>query len=254
MSCAISGITPAKGTRYGGQTVTITGTGFGASGTVTVDGRAAKQTSWTATRIVFKAPARRTNGNLIYTGGNVAVQVTAQDASQAATTYEYSKTQIEKAADSFVARLGAMSVDAGYNHDTTPDSIRRRKQDGTIDSGNGWPQFIVFIESGTTITHEPFDSNKDTASIIVQGAKPCEEFGDWESDAMAVLSDIRRAIMRDISNGGVSNSTTTTDWNIGQSTDTASGSLSAASMTFSVEVQSIVNDMTTNTDYNGLLT
>jgi hypothetical protein len=71
---------------------------------------------------------------------------------------------------------------------------------------------------------------------------------------MAVLSDIRRAIMRDISNGGVSNSTTTTDWNIGQSTDTASGSLSAASMTFSVEVQSIVNDMTTNTDYNGLLT
>ena len=68
-----------------------------------------------------------------------------------------------------------------------------------------------------------------------------------------MLSDIRRAVMRERSNGGTCNTTTTTGGGIGKSSDTSAGALSGAQMTFQIEVPSIINDMTTSTVFDSNL-
>lgn len=254
MAAMITGITPAKGTIYGGQTVTITGTGFGASGTVTIDGRAARLVdTWSDTSVQIEVPERSTDGALNYTGDSVVVLLTAQDLTAATTAYEYQKTQLERAIDSMAARLGAMSVQNGYNHTTTTSHVRTMREDMSIDTGAGFPQIIAFVSDGSTITGEPYDFNKDTATIIVQAVKPARDPQRWRNDALALVSDIRRAVMRDRGNSGTSNSTDAIDFEIGRMMDNAAGTLAAASVTFTIEVQSIINDMTTNAIFDSLI-
>ena len=254
MAASITSISPAKGTVYGGQVVTITGTGFGASGTVTIGGRSATLSgTWSATSVQVVVPERSTDGAINYAGGLVSVVLTAEDTSQDSTEYEYQSTQIERAVDSIASRLGEMSIQSGYNHTTTPGHVRAMREDMSIDTGVGWPQLIAFVSDGTTITSEPYDFNKDTAQIVVQAVKPCLDPQRWRNDAFLLLSDIRRAVMRDRGNSGTSNTTDVMEWEIGKVIDNAAGTLAAASMTFSVEVQSIVNDMTTNTTYDSNL-
>lgn len=254
MAASITGITPAKGTAYGGQIITITGTGFGASGTVTIDGRAAALVgAWSATSIQVTVPERSTDGVLNYSGGSVVVLLTAQDLTTATAFYEYSTTQLERAIDSMAARLGVMSVQSGYNHTTTAEQVRTMREDMSVDTGAGFPQIIAFVSDGSTITGEPYDFNKDTATVIVQAAQPVRDPQRWRNDALALVSDIRRAVMRDRGNNGTSNSTDIIDWEIGRMMDNAAGTLAAASVTFTVEVQSIINDMTTNTVFDSLI-
>jgi hypothetical protein len=254
MAASITGITPAKGTIYGGQVVTITGAGFGASGTVTIDGRAATLSgAWSAASVQVVAPERSTAGVVNYAGGSVVVLLTAEDATTATTTYEYQSTQIERAVDSIASRLGAMSIQSGYNHTTTTAHVRAMREDMSIDTGAGWPQLIAFVSDGTTVTSEPYDFNKDTTQVVVQAVEPCRDPQRWRNDAFLLLSDIRRAVMRDRGNDGTSNTTDVVEWEIGKIMDNVAGTLAAASMTFSVEVQSVVNDMTTNTIFDSNL-
>jgi IPT/TIG domain-containing protein len=55
-----------------GTTVTISGTNFGASGTVTFNGTSATAMSWSATSIVVPVPTAATTGNVVVTVGGVA--------------------------------------------------------------------------------------------------------------------------------------------------------------------------------------
>jgi len=253
MAAAITGITPAKGTAFGGQVVTITGTGFGASGSVTVEGRAATIGAWAATSVTATIPPRNSGDGIIFGGATVAVVLTAEDASTASTSYEYSATQIERAVLSMAARIGQCTVQNGYNHTIGPAQVKAMKEDQTVDTGVGWPQVVLFVDSIETITDEPYDHTKDTVNIIVQGVKPCDNPLTWNVEGLAMLSDLRRAIMRERSNSGTCNTTTVLGAEIGKSMDYAAGALSAASMTVQIEVPSIINDMTTTTDFDSNL-
>jgi YD repeat-containing protein len=53
-----------------GQSVTISGTNFGSSGSVTFSGIAATTTSWNSTSIVATVPAGTVNGNVVVTSGS----------------------------------------------------------------------------------------------------------------------------------------------------------------------------------------
>lgn len=252
MAATITSISPAKGSPFGGQVVTITGSGFGASGTVTVDGIAAL-TVWSDTSTQATIPPRNHGSGIEFTGGTVAVVVTAEDASTASTTYEYAKTRVELALDSMASRLGACTAQKGYNFTIAPGQVRAMKEDQTVDTGAGFPQVIVYTDGGSTITDEPYDFAKDTVEVIVQAVMPCDNPQTWRNQAMALLSDIRRAVMRDRSNGGTCNTTTTRDFEIAKIADNAGGAIAGASMTFEIEVPSANNDMTTSTTFDSLI-
>lgn len=252
MAAVITGISPAKGSAFGGQVATITGSGFGTSGTVTVDGITAS-TVWSATSLQVTIPARNHGAGIVFSGGSVDVVVTAQDASTATTSYEYAKTRVEMAVDSMASRLGACTTQAGYNFTIAPGQVRAMKEDQTVDTGAGFPQVVVYTEGGSTITDEPYDFTKDTVEVIVQAVMPCDNPQTWRNQAMALLSDIRRAVMRERSNGGTCNTTTTRDFEIAKIADNAGGAIAGASMTFEIEVPSIVNDMTSSTTFDANL-
>src|SRR5207237_1277538 len=55
-----------------GTGVTITGTNFGTTGTVTFNGTTASTTSWSATSIVASVPGGATTGNVMVTVGGIA--------------------------------------------------------------------------------------------------------------------------------------------------------------------------------------
>lgn len=253
MAANITGITPAKGSPYGGQVITITGTGFGTSGSVKVEGRTATPGTWSATSVTVTVPARNDGTGIVFTGGTVTVLLTAQDLTTATTSYEYQKTRVEMAVDSMAARIGQCTVQNGYNFTIAPAQVKAMKEDQTIDTGAGFPQVIAYVEGGTTITDEPYDSSKDTVSIIVQAVMPCDNPQTWRNQAMALISDLRRAVMRERSNSGTCNTTTVLDFTIDKILDNAGGAIAGASVTFQIEVPSVNNDMTTNTTYNANL-
>ena len=253
MAATITDISPAKGSPFGGQVVTITGAGFGVSGSVTIEGRTATVGTWSDTTATVTAPPRMDTDGMVFGGGPVAVVLTAEDLSTDSTTYEYSATQIEKAVMSMASRLGQCSIQAGYAHDIGPAQVRAMKEDQSVPTGAAWPQVIAYVEDFDTITDEPYDFVKDTATVVVQAVKPCADPQSWRQEAFLMLSDIRRAVMRERSNGGTCNTTTTTGGGIGKSSDTSAGALSGAQMTFQIEVPSIINDMTTSTVFDSNL-
>lgn len=253
MAAVITGITPSKGSPFGGQVITITGTGFGTSGSVKVDGITATPGTWSATSVTVTTPARNTGSGVSFAGGTVVVLLTAQDLTTATTSYEYQKTRVEMAVDSMAARFAACSVQSGYNFDIGASQVRAMKEDASVSSGVPWPQVIAYVEDGTTLTDEPYDFSKDTTSVIVQAVMPCDNPQTWRNQAMAMISDLRRAGMRDRSNSGTCNTTTVLGWEIGMIVDNAAGALAGASVTFQIEVPSANNDMTTATTYNANL-
>jgi len=255
MAATITGMTPAKGSPFGGQVVTITGSGFGASGTVTVEGRTATIGTWSATSVTATIPQRNDGNGIVWTGtASVAVVLTAQDASTATTTYTYNQTQVERAVDYMASRLGACTVQNGYNFTITPAQVRAMRVDGSIPTGSAWPQLIAYIGDGVeTLTDEPFDFAKDTIPVIVEAVMPCDNFDSWRNQGLALISDIRRAVMRERSNGGTCNTTTVLGADMGKAQDQAAGSLAWVGVTFSIEVQSIINNMTTNTEFDANL-
>lgn len=249
MAAAITGISPAKGSAFGGQVATITGSGFGTSGTVTVDGIAASAV-WSATSVQVTIPPRNHGAGIDFSGGAVNVVLTAQDASTATISYEYAKTRVEVAIDAMASRLASCTVQAGYNFNIGAAQVRAMKEDQSVDTGAGFPQVVVYTDGGSTITDEPYDFTKDTVEVIVQAVMPCDNPQTWRNQAMALLSDIRRAVMRERSNGGTCNTTTTKDFEIAKIADNAGGAIAGASMTFEIEVPSVVNDMTSSTTFN----
>lgn len=253
MAANITGISPAKGSAFGGQEITITGTGFGASGSVTIEGRTATPVSWSATSAVVKTPAREDGEGIIFGGGSVAVVLTAEDLSTVSTAYEYASTRIERALMSMASRVGSCTVQEGYNFTISPAQVRTMREDSSVDTAAGWPQVLIFADPIETLTDEPFDHVKDTVNVVVQAVRPCDNPQTWQIEAFAMLSDIRRAIMNDRSNGGTCNTTTVLSAETGRSSDNAAGALSGATVLFQIEVPSIINDMTTNTVYDSNL-
>jgi hypothetical protein len=67
---SITSLNPTSGSV--GTGVTITGTYFGTSGTVTFNGTVATTTSWSATSIVTSVPTGATSGNVVVTVGGMA--------------------------------------------------------------------------------------------------------------------------------------------------------------------------------------
>ena len=67
---SITSLSPASGPV--GTSVTITGTNFGTTGTVTFNGTTATPTSWTATSIVATVPTGATTGNVVVTVNGIA--------------------------------------------------------------------------------------------------------------------------------------------------------------------------------------
>ena len=63
----------APNAAYVGQTIVISGTNFGSSGTVTVGGKTANPTAWSASSITLAVPSGATTGNAVVTvGGKTA--------------------------------------------------------------------------------------------------------------------------------------------------------------------------------------
>ena len=257
MAVSISSMTPTAGTPYGGQVLTITGSGFGATqglGSVTVGGLVASVVSWTATVVTATTPRRIDGeGKVVFSGGSVSVVLTANDTTSASTTYTYPKTKVEVALDAITSHIAGCTVQKGYFHTIGADQVRSMKEDLTLDWGGVWPQVIVYCDGGDIPgdSHDsPYDSIKDNVPVVVQIAKPCDDPQSWRNEAMLLVSDIRRAVLRARDNNASSNTTAVVSWEIGKITEYAEGALAGASVTFLVEVQSIVNDMTSNTVFD----
>ena len=111
---AITNLSPTAGPVS--SSVTITGTNFGAQGTVTFNGVAAAATNWSATSITVTVPTGASTGNVVVTAGGVAssgvsftVLATPSITSLSATSGPVGST-ITIAGTNFGARQGTSTV------------------------------------------------------------------------------------------------------------------------------------------------
>jgi hypothetical protein len=98
---ALSGLTPTSGPAVGGTTLTLTGTSLGTSGTVTVGGGTAAQSSWSHTRVVVTTPAG--------VGANVPVVLT-RAGETAQTTFSYAAPSIASLAPGDASTAGGTTL------------------------------------------------------------------------------------------------------------------------------------------------
>lgn len=257
MAAAISSLSISKGSPYGGQLVTITGSGFGSSGSVKFGTLTATPVSWSATSVQVRTPRRvDASGLVVFTGGTVTVTLTAQDASTATASYEYAKTRVAVAVDAIVSRIKGCTVDKGYFFTIGADQVHTMKEDLAGDTAAAWPQVQVYFEGGNIPEEQhdaPFDFSKDTVPFVVQAAMPCQDPQTWYEEAVMLASDIRRALMIARDNDATSDTTAISDWTVGKISDNAGGGLAVATVQGFFIVRAIVNDPTSSTTFDANL-
>lgn len=251
---SITGISPAIGSPYGGQSVTLTGTDFGASqgaGSVTVEGRAATVTAWSDTSVTITTPARRTGSVYTWGGGTVPVVLTTALAATASTSYAYLGTIAERALQATRANLGALSVQGGAFFNWSPAQVRPVKMDAIAqDNGVRFPQAIVYQSDGDSLVEESSHGFLTTAhNCVAQAVFPMATIDDWDVQLDHLLSDLYLAIMADVSQGGVCLSTDIKGFDKGRIDAGQDGSMGAASISFVLRIQTAYNDFTKNHSY-----
>lgn len=251
---SITGISPDLGSPYGGQSVTLTGTAFGASqgtGGVTVEGRPATVTAWSDTSVTFTAPARRTGSTYSWGGGAVAVVLTTAPGATASATYTYKGAIVETALQTVRANLAALSVQGGAFFNWSAAQVRPVKMDSvSLDNGANFPQAIVYQPDGEPRVEESSHGFLITRhNCIAQAVMPMATMEDWDIQLGHLLADLYAGIMADVSQGGTCFSTDYTSFDKGRIDAGQDGSMGVASISFVLTVQTAYNDFTRNHSY-----
>lgn len=252
MAVSISQIAPARGTPYGGQSITITGSGFGsAQGSVTIEGRPCPIVSWSATSVVFTTPRRMTGDAMVWGGGVVPLVLTTSGAEQGAGSYEYTATITERAFKQLRDSLASLRVQDGAFFAWSPPQVRPIKLDQlTMDNGAAFPQAIVYEIDGQPLPDQsPHGFLVSRHNGIMQAVMPLATMDDFDFQLDQLLADLYMGLMLNSSQGGVVISSDITGFDKGRIAGPSDSSMGVASLTFTLEIQTAYNDFTKNHGY-----
>lgn len=186
-----------NGTPFGGQSVTITGIGFGASsGAVTFEGRTAAVVSWSDTSVVVKTPRRSTGGKLVINANPVAVVLTPSVGIAQSGTYRYNCTRWDLILSHVRAHLAQIHVDRGDYFTIGEQQILGLKMGGPDDTGAPLPQGNVYrslIDYGDG-NDSPMGFNTGTMSCVAQFVCELGDIADWDFTLGALGADVWRAL------------------------------------------------------------
>lgn len=193
-------ISPNNGTVLGGQTVTITGEGFGTTaGTVTLEGRACVIVSWADAEIVIKTPKRLTNSRVTVTSEDVSLVVTLpENADTGMAAYSYHVTLLDLALNrvrDFIAAIDP-SVDPNYNYKITASQILNYQRD-VAPAGSTYPQVLVYAAPTDYGNGQdsPYGFYTGTTHCIAQASVKLSQFSNWDVETRLLAADLCRAIM-----------------------------------------------------------
>lgn len=251
-------LSPAKGSPRGGQIVTITGAGFGATaGTVTFGTEPAVVQSWSDTSIQVKTPANRdASGKLLAEGAKaVTVTVTKQGGGTDSGSYTYTGTLLEGALAKVRTRIGAVRIQDGAFFDIFPSQVDSGKKDGSLDTSAPYPQVRIFPESadyegGQGVGDAAYQHYAGHVPCRCQAEFPIKDHRTWTTEAQWLIADLFRAIRRAQSDiGGLANEIAVGNWEIGQIVYEGAGSNAAVDIQFTIYLEHIDNNMTTATEW-----
>lgn len=191
-----------QGTPFGGQTITITGTGFEAIqgiGSVTFDGRLAVIGAWSDTSVTVTTPARMNNGFLVVGSDDVAVVLTTNGGATKTGIYHYNATRWDLILQWVRSSVAEISVQRGDYYTIGTDQVANLKR-AQEDTGSEWPQVIV---SGGEISYQggesvgadtPYGFDTGRMTCIAQAMIPLGEVQDWDPSLRFLCADLYRAI------------------------------------------------------------
>lgn len=245
----IASITPKRISPVTTGTLTIAGTGLDTVTSVTVDGRPAPITAQTATSISCTWPKRVTNGVWDWSGGPVVVALAGPSPATGVVTYM--STRDGRAILSVNARLAAASVQDGYFYDWSAAQITGFHVDpATWMTGSRWPRAVSYI---TSMDPDPsafvagfrtFDVRCRLDAVI-----PMKNLADATQEGSLILSDLTRAVMLDVSCGGIADVVAVDVKELMVIEGLATGSLLGAGIGYTMKIQHIENDPTQNVEW-----
>jgi len=191
----------SNGTPFGGQTVTITGSGFGASaGGVTFESRAADVVSWSAGSVVVKTPRRSTGGRLTIDPTPVAVVLTPAVGAPDSGAYVYNCTRWDRILAHVRAYLAQIHVDRGDYFTIGESQILGLKMGGPDDTGAPMPQgavyrsMIDYTDTATAGLDKPHGFATGTMKCVAQFVCDLGDLADWDFTLGALGADVWRAL------------------------------------------------------------
>lgn len=246
---AITSISPARISPVTSGSLTIAGTDLDVVTAVTIEGRAAAIESKTATEIVVAWPKRVTNGKWDYSGGSVAVVLSAPLGSVSGAV-EYLSTRDGRAVLQVNSRLAAATVENGYFYNWTAAEITSFQVDPSTWISGTWKKVVSYVESMEELQEDEVAGFRTyLARCRLDCAIPVKALNDATQEASLILSDLTRAVMLDISNGGFADTTRVTSKECFVIEGLAAGSLMVAGIGYEFKVQHVENDPTQNVSW-----
>lgn len=245
----VTDISPKRISPITSGTLTITGTSLDTVTGVTVDGRAAKIDTQSATSITCEWPRRITDGVMDWSGG--AVVVALEGPSPANDTVSYMATRDGQAILSVNGHLAQASVLNGYFYNWSAAQITGLQVDpSTWQTGSRWPRVVSYVTSMDA------DSSADCAGFRtfyvncrLDAVVPLANLKDATQEGFLILSDLVRAIMIDPSAGGIADQVRIESKELLKIDGLAAGSLLGAGVSYVLRVQHIENDPTQNVQW-----
>jgi len=246
---AIASISPKRISPVTTGTLTIAGTGLDTVTSVTVDGRPAPITAQTATSISCTWPKRVANGVWDWSGGSVVVALASP--SPAAGVVSYMSTRDGRAILSVNARLAAATVQDGYFYDWSSAQITGLQVDpATWATGSRWPRVVSYISS-MDADSSAFVAGFRTFDVRcrLDAVVPLKSLSDATQEGSLILSDLTRAVMLDVSCGGIADVVAVDVKELMVIEGLAPGSLLGAGIGYTMKIQHIENDPTQNVEW-----
>lgn len=247
-------ISPNNGTVLGGQTINISGEGFGTTpGGVAIESRSCTIISWSDELIKAKAPKRVTNGRIMATSDDVNLVVTLPDGATTATaTFSYHVTLLDLALNRVRDFIAAIDPDADsvYNYKITPSQILNYQRDVTL-AGSIYPQVLVYAaptEYGNGGQDSPYGFYTGTTHCIAQASLKLSQFNNWDTETRALAADLCRAIMLCREHDPYALNYAITRAYPGRATDPESGADGVVTVEFDVTLKHIATNWNTQTE------
>lgn len=254
MTASITSISPAFISPVSSGVLTIVGSGYTGAKAVSVEGRACTEVVATSdTEITCKWPKRATNGKFDYSGGEVSVVITLADDTTISGTVIYMATRDGRAVLAINSRIAAASVQDGFFYDWSAAEIVGAQVDPSTWQTGTWKRVVSYIE-GMDYVPEAACAGFRTRRIhgCLDAVVPLKALTDGTQEASLIISDLVRALMLDIGNGGISDTTEVTKVGLYVIEGLAAGSLLCAGIRYDSDVQTIENDPTQNISWNSI--
>lgn len=248
----VSSISPARISPVSCGTLTIVGSELDTVTSVFVEGRASTIETQTDSVLTVTWPKRVTNANFDYSGGSVDVVLTNPDGS-ATVKIEYLSTRDGKAVQSINGRLAYASVQNGFFYDWSASEIVGFQVDPSTWQTGTWKKVVSYLESADEIPDSEcggFRSYRYRGRL--DAVLPLKNLKDGTQESSLILSDLTRAVMLDISNGGITDTTRITRKDVMVVEGLSPGALLVAGVGYEFDLQHVENDPTQNISWTSI--